>query len=102
MANTMNDVLEKANVAFCKSTHLRTQAVQYASSRGLASDQINTITKHILDKLNSAYQPEVEEECMKVMSGFREVRFLYTIISGCWSMFILIPNSHPYFYYFLD
>lgn len=74
MANTMNDVLEKAGVDFCKSTHFRTQAVQYAGSRGLVSDQITTITKHVLDKLHSAYQPEVEEECMKVMSGFRKVR----------------------------
>jgi Centromere DNA-binding protein complex CBF3 subunit, domain 2 len=78
MSNAMNDVLEKSGVDFCKSTHFRTQAVQYAGSRGLTADQMATITKHILDKLRSAYAPEVDEECMKVMSGFRknEVRFV--------------------------
>jgi Centromere DNA-binding protein complex CBF3 subunit, domain 2 len=78
MSNCMNNVLEKSGVEFCKSTHFRTQAVQYVGSRGLTSDQMSTITMHIMEKLHSAYQPEVDKECMKVMSGFckNDVRFV--------------------------
>jgi Centromere DNA-binding protein complex CBF3 subunit, domain 2 len=78
MSNAMNDVLQKSGVDFCKSTHFRTQAVQYAGSRGLNSDQMCAMTKHLVDKLHTAYAAEVDEECMKVMSGFRknDVRFV--------------------------
>jgi hypothetical protein len=63
-----------------KVTHHRTMAVQYAGSRGLQPYQINTMTKHMLEKMHSAYAPEVEEETLKVMSGFRkhEHRFVPT------------------------
>ena len=63
-----------------KLTHHRTQMVQTAGSRGLQPYQVCTMTKHIPDKLHSAYLPEVEEETMKVMSGFRkgETRYVAT------------------------
>jgi hypothetical protein len=63
-----------------KVTHHRTQAVQYAGSRGLQPWQVCTFTKHMTEKFHSAYQPEVEEESMRVMSGFRkyESRFVPT------------------------
>lgn len=63
-----------------KITHHRTASVQYGGSQGLTAEQISTFTKHKLDKLHSAYMPEVEEETLKVMSGFRkwETRYVKT------------------------
>jgi hypothetical protein len=63
-----------------KVTHHRAACVQYGGSQGLTAEQLSTITKHKLDKLNSAYMPEVEEETLKVMSGFRkwETRYVKT------------------------
>jgi hypothetical protein len=63
-----------------KVTHHRTACVQYGGSQGLTAEQISTITKHKLDKLHSAYMPEVEEETLRVMSGFRkwETRYVKT------------------------
>ena len=63
-----------------KVTHHRTACVQYGGSQGLTAEQLSTVTKHKLDKLHSAYMPEVEEETLKVMSGFRkwETRYVKT------------------------
>jgi hypothetical protein len=72
-AKAMLNVFKIASVCNSKLTHHRTQAVQYAGSRGLLPSQINTFTKHMLDKQHSSYQPECDEEAMKVMSGFKKV-----------------------------
>lgn len=81
-SNAMRHVLAAAGLDLLgsKVTHHRTQAVQYAGSRGLQPWQVCTFTKHITEKFHSAYQPEVEEESMRVMSGFRkhESRFVPT------------------------
>ena len=81
-SSAMRQVLSAAglNVYGGKVTHHRSQMVQYAGSRGLSPYQVCTMTKHIQDKYHSAYLPEVEEETMKVMSGFRknEARFAAT------------------------
>jgi hypothetical protein len=53
-------------------THHRTHAVQLGGSEGLAPWQLNTFTKHMLDKLNSAYQPEMNQETAKVMASFEK------------------------------
>ena len=44
-------------------------------------EQVQTITKHVTNRLNSSYQPEVEMEVLKVMSGFKKVRFIIIYIS---------------------
>lgn len=77
-ANAMRAVLDMADIETAKTTHHRTQCVQIAGSRGLHPWQVSCLTKHIMDKYNSAYQPEAEEMTMKVMSGFRkhETRFV--------------------------
>jgi hypothetical protein len=67
---TAKEVYEKTGVSSCKLTHHRTLAVQHAGSEGLAPYQISTMTKHMLDKLSSAYLPEVDKEVCKVMAGF--------------------------------
>ena len=72
-SHAMRDVLNSANVKSTKVTHHRYQAVQNAGANGLTMEQVQTITKHITNRLNSAYQPEVELECLKVMSGFKKV-----------------------------
>ena len=51
--------------------------VQYGGSQGLTGEQISTVTKHRQDKLHTAYMPEVEEETLKVMSGFKKWEHRY-------------------------
>jgi hypothetical protein len=70
--NAMEQIFESTGVTCCKLTHLRTLAVQHAGSEGLAPWQINTMTKHMLEKINSAYQSEVDKTTMKVMAGFSQ------------------------------
>jgi hypothetical protein len=90
-SSAMRQVLTAAglDVYGGKVTHHRTQMVQTAGSRGLQPWQVCTMTKHIQDKYHSAYLPEVEEEAMKVMSGFRksELRFVPT-------EHVVIPGDH--------
>ena len=78
----MRQALADSNLEdrYAKVTHHLSMMVQYAGSRGLQPYQISSLTKHMLDKMHSAYQPEVEEETLKVMSGFRksETRFVCT------------------------
>jgi hypothetical protein len=69
-SSAMKDVYKKTKVSSCKVTHNRTHAVQYAGSEGLAPWQINVFTKHMLEKLNSAYQAEMDKMSSKVMAGF--------------------------------
>jgi hypothetical protein len=43
---------------------------QQAGSESLAPYQINTLTKHMLENIHSAYQsPECDKETLKVMGG---------------------------------
>jgi hypothetical protein len=75
----MHAILKAADIVdYAKVTHHCLQCVQYGMSRGLMEQQISTITKHVLTKQATSYAPEVEEETMKVMSGFRkhETRFV--------------------------
>lgn len=75
-ALTDADLLDR----YAKVTHHRTMMVQIAGSRGLTPYQVSTMTKHLMDKIYSAYQPEVEQETLKVMSGFKkhEARYVPT------------------------
>jgi hypothetical protein len=66
----VKQVFDETNVVSCKVTHDRTLAVQHAGSEGLAPYQISTMTKHMLEKLHSAYMAEVDKEVCKVMAGF--------------------------------
>jgi hypothetical protein len=65
----MMQVYAATGVESCKLTHNRTHAVQLGGSEGLAPWQLNTFIKHMLDKLNLAYQPEMNQEA-KVMAAF--------------------------------
>ena len=70
--SAMTQVFAATGVESCKLTHNRTHAVQLGGSEGLAPWQLNTFTKHMLDKLNSAYQPEMNRETAKVMAAFEK------------------------------
>jgi hypothetical protein len=45
-------------------------AVQQAGNKGLAPCQINSVTKHTLEKLHKSCQAEADKEACKVMAGF--------------------------------
>jgi hypothetical protein len=66
----MREVYAATGVEACKLTHNRTYAVQRAGSEGLAPWQINSLTKHMLEKFHKSYQSEVDKEACKVMAGF--------------------------------
>ena len=66
----MREVYAATGVEGCKLTHNRTYAVQQAGSEGLAPYQINSFTKHMLEKMHKSYQAEVDKEACKVMAGF--------------------------------
>jgi hypothetical protein len=66
----MKEVYAATGVEACKLTHNRTYAVQHAGSEGLAPYQINSLTKHMLEKFHKSYQAEVDKEACKVMAGF--------------------------------
>jgi hypothetical protein len=68
----MSAVLKATGVSSCKVTHHRTQAVQHGGAEGLAPWQISTFTKHMTEKLNSAYFPECNHESMHVMSDHKK------------------------------
>jgi hypothetical protein len=68
-SSAMKQVYDGTGVESCKLTHHRTQMVQQAGSEGLAPYQINTLTKHMLEKIHSAYQSECDKETLKVMGG---------------------------------
>jgi hypothetical protein len=68
----MEAVYAATGVRSCKVTHHRTQAIQLAGSESLAPWQINTMTKHLLEKLPAAYQSETDRACMRVMAGYTQ------------------------------
>jgi hypothetical protein len=94
--NAIKDVYKVCGISSCKVTHHRTQAVQYAGSRGLLPWQINTMTKHILDKQHACYQPECELQTMKVMSGFPLVSTSFYIFFLFYLFSNYLINSHLY------
>ncbi len=77
-SSAMKQVYDGTGVESCKLTHHRTQMVQQAGSEGMAPYQINTLTKHMLEKIHSAYQSECDKEKLKVMGsqGRDESRFV--------------------------
>lgn len=77
-SDAMTMVLKSTGVNACKITHHQTNAVQIAGSQGLAPWQLNTMTKHLLQKMHRSYQSECDRETLHVMSGFKkgEVRYV--------------------------
>jgi hypothetical protein len=65
----MEAVCAATGVKSCKVTHHRAQAMQLAGSESLAPWQINTMTKHMLEKLPAACQSETDRDTVRVMAG---------------------------------
>ena len=61
-ANSTKQIFKATAIESCKVTHLRTNAVQAAGFEGLQPHQVNTLTKHMVEKMFSAYQSIVEKE----------------------------------------
>jgi hypothetical protein len=60
--NSTKTIFENTCTTSCKVTHLCTTCLQMAGFEGLHPHQINTLTKHILEKMYSAYQSICEKE----------------------------------------
>ena len=88
----MRQVLDATGVESCKLTHHRTQCVQLAGAESLAPWQINTLTKHLLEKLNSAYQSECDAETLKVMANFRKSEAYFNALSH-----LQLPHDIDYY-----
>jgi hypothetical protein len=97
-SSAMKEVLASTGVEACKVTHNRTQAVQRAGSEGLAPWQVNTLTKHLLNKYHTSYQSEADKETCKVMAGFSrsEAHFVpEEYLTMPWDMNFLIVALLP-------
>ena len=68
-ATVMDAVYDGSGVVGCKKTHQRTYAVQGGGAEGLAPWQMNTITKHMVEKYYKSYQSEMDRTTVKVMAG---------------------------------
>ena len=68
----MQQIYDATGIEHCKLTHHRTSALQYAGFNGLNPHQVHTLTKHLIEKIMSAYQSEAEKETLKVMAGFEK------------------------------
>jgi hypothetical protein len=88
----MEVVFTATQVRCSKVTHNRTQAVQLAGSESLAPWQINTMTKHLLQKLHSSYQSEVDKESMMVMTGYSKGEGYFNEMS-----LIQLPRTLDYY-----
>lgn len=53
-------IYDKAGIEACKVTHHRTACLQQLGFCGLTPHQINTLTKHVLEKQLKSYGAEAE------------------------------------------
>jgi hypothetical protein len=98
-AGPMAEVYKATGVDGCKLTHNRTYAVQQAGSEGLAPYQINSMTKHVTDKMHKCYLAEVDKEACKVMAGFSKEDEAYFVerefLEPIWTIDSLIDALLP-------
>ena len=59
-ADSTKQIYKATGVHTCKVTHHRSAALQYLGFCGLRRDQINTLTKHQLEKQQRNYGSEAE------------------------------------------
>ena len=78
-ANSTKQIFKATAIESCKVTHLRTNAVQAAGFEGLQPHQINTLTKHMVEKMFSAYQSIVEKE----VSGGGLMERMFFVCKSC-------------------
>ena len=61
-SNSALQILRGSGVVTAKITHHRTAALQFGGFNGLAPWQINSLTKHMLEKQNKAYSAVCEQK----------------------------------------
>ena len=74
---TAPDIVYRKILGFCKINfnhlmHLRSLAIEQASTWGLDVFHIATMSKHLIDKINRFYMSENNRDVLSKMSGFRE------------------------------
>ena len=89
------DSVYRKILGFCKIdfnhlTHLRSSAIEQASTWGLDVFRIATMSKHLIDKINRFYMSESNRDVLSMMSGFREKHDQYYV--PC--THIQVPFSH--------
>ena len=83
-------VLRFCNIDFNHLTHLRSSAIEQASTWGLDVFRIATMSKHMVDKINRFYMSESNRDVLSMMSGFREEGARYYVPRTL----IQVPFSH--------
>ena len=67
----MLNIYAATGVVNAKVCHHRTAALQLGGFESLGPHQINTLTKHRIEKQSSAYGPVAERKTLKIMAGFK-------------------------------
>jgi Centromere DNA-binding protein complex CBF3 subunit, domain 2 len=62
-------VYKACGVGWKKSTHLRTLGIEHASAAGCQNDELGTMSKHLIDKIDR-YTTELYPPLLKVMARF--------------------------------
>jgi Centromere DNA-binding protein complex CBF3 subunit, domain 2 len=62
-------VYKACGVGWKKSTHLRTMGIEFASAAGCQNDELGTMSKHLIDKIDR-YTTELYPPLLKVMARF--------------------------------
>lgn len=71
--------LDALGIIFNHLTHLRSSAMEQASTWGLDCFRLATMSKHLLDKINRFYMAESNRDVLHMMSGFREENDAYFV-----------------------
>jgi hypothetical protein len=67
----MINIYATTGVINSKVCHHRTAALQHGGFESLGPHQINTLTKHKIEKQSSAYGPVAERMTLQIMAGFK-------------------------------
>ena len=78
-SNSTKQIYGATGVQSCKLTHHRTSTLQYCGFNGMNPWQINSMTKHILEKMFSAYGSVTEREICKILAGFKRDEEYYPV-----------------------
>jgi hypothetical protein len=68
--NAFKRMLDSMDLWWSKVTHIRTVAIEYASTKGLSRAEIATMSKHAISSLDDFYITQLFPPALLVMSGF--------------------------------
>ena len=92
----MNFVYRATGVTNSKVCHHRTAALQHGGFESLGPHQVNTLTKHKLEKQNSAYGPVAERKTLEIMAGFKKMSPIIwsEALLICRTLFLGMKNAY--------